>query len=137
MLFTHLVPVSPPLAAVRASVEIAVEDWHGCLSAIDEGGARLSAIVARGPEQRGPEQQFRAGSEHWRMLHTIRYDPEANEIEIALGHGHGGAPVLRHFVAAPRSIHIEESDHAKVVVVHDSSGVNTRIQLIDLDPLVR
>jgi hypothetical protein len=63
------------------------------------------------------------------LLHAIRYDPRADQIQIEAR----AVPVpgvrLHLFVSAPRSIAVQHGEHAEVITVGDASGLQTLIRL--------
>jgi hypothetical protein len=82
------------------------------------------ALVTLAPTAAGPHGE-RAGR-GW-PLQRIRYDPLADEIEVAVGFG--ASPTLRFYVASPRSILVEELDGSKTLRVVDADGLQTVIGL--------
>jgi hypothetical protein len=88
--------------------------------------ASCDVMVAVGP-RRADDHPARA-----RPLRSIRYDAQADEIEVAVGVG--TTAWLRYFIAAPRSIAVDERPGGKVLRVVDADGVQTMIGLQGISP---
>ena len=100
------------------------EGWERCLAALGIGQKGLLASVTV-----GAGQTLYAAVTLVLPLHAIRYDSDADELEVTIGGATPGGAVLRYFVAAPRAIHLEERDLGKVISVDDASGVRTLIHV--------
>jgi Family of unknown function (DUF5335) len=100
------------------------ERWSEYFDSLSNGGDHLLAAI----EPPGSDDD-RDGYEPQRPLHAIRYDANADEIELAVGIGIGPRAALRYFVSAPRSIVVEELDEVKVLRVVDASGLQTLIRV--------
>jgi hypothetical protein len=122
---------SQPIFATRA-FELGTDDWHGYFEAIGADGARLVARVIVAPE-RADDEDGAMG----RPLHAIRYDADADEIEIHVGRPAPSGALLRYFVSAPRSIHVQERLRGKLIAVDDASGVRTLIHVSYMRRLMR
>lgn len=109
------------------SVTLPAEDWAVYFESIALHSERWLASVALGWEP-SDEQ----GARSPRPLRTVAYDPECDELEVAVGGEPWQSPTLRYFVAAPRSITVEEFDHTRAVVVDDSRGLRTLIRFFGL-----
>jgi hypothetical protein len=119
------------ISATRA-FELETDDWHGYFEAISVGGEVLLASVTVGPER--PDGENGAIG---RPLHAIRYDSDADEIEIHVGQPAPRDAVLHYFVSSPRSIQVQEQAGGKVIAVYDASGVRTLIQVAHDAELMR
>jgi Family of unknown function (DUF5335) len=109
------------------AIQLNDDDWYEYFNSIARNRDRTVATVALPPEARNARPLYRH-----RALHGIRYDSDADLIEVALGHNEPRRVALRYFVSAPRSIVVEESDHMKLIFVDDARGEQTLIWLFDL-----
>jgi len=67
-------------------------------------------------------------------LRAISYDPKDNLLEVSVGGRGLRYPVLlRHFIASPQTISVEESDPRSptAILVADASGARTLIRLFE------
>jgi hypothetical protein len=108
----------------RRALKLNDEEWYEYFNSIARNCARVLATVALPPD----------GSNGWavgvqRSLHGIRYDSDADLIEVAVGYAAPARVALRYFVSAPRSITVEEFDHTKLIFVDDASRECTVIRL--------
>ena len=110
-------------AAARA-FQVDAGDWRSYFEALATDGDGLVARVTLSPER--PEGGD--GAVAW-PLHAIRYDSDADEIQIHVGHRPPHGVLLRYFVSAPRAVHVQEQVRGKVIAVEDMSGVRTLIQV--------
>jgi hypothetical protein len=118
-------------SAIRA-FELETHDWHGYFEAISLDGEVLLASVTVGAER--PHGENGAIG---RPLHAIRYDSDADEIEIHVGQPAPREAVLHYFVSSPRSIQVHEQAGGKVIAVDDASGARTLIRVAHEAELMR
>jgi hypothetical protein len=109
-------------AAVRA-FQVDAGDWRSYFEAVAADGDGLVARVILSPGR--PEAD---GAVAW-PLQAIRYDSDADEIQIHVGRRPSHGALVRYFVSAPRAIHVQEQVRGKVIAVQDVSGVRTLIQV--------
>jgi hypothetical protein len=105
-------------------VQLDADRWHEYFRSVAVEGEGLVATVTLLPDRPADRDSIVA----W-TLHSIRYDSEADEIEIHLGQLAPRGAILRYFVSAPRSIQVHEWGRGKTISVEDSVGVRTLIQL--------
>jgi hypothetical protein len=111
-------------SAPRA-VGLGKEGWRAYLdSLVDGASARLAAVTLAQAGPLGDCERLR------RPLQAIRYQAQADELEVVVGAG--GHSALRYFISTPRSILIEELAGAKVLRVADATGQQTAIHLFDM-----
>jgi hypothetical protein len=104
--------------------QVDAEHWHRYLETIAAHGEDLVARVTLSHERPRDGKDAVA----W-PLQSIRYDADADEIEIEVGHPAPRGALLRFFVSAPHSIHVQEWVRGKVIAVEDTSGIRTLIQV--------
>jgi hypothetical protein len=109
-------------AAAVMSGGLEAARWSEYLESLSLSGDHHGATVVL-PAANG------SGDEPARPLHAIRYDADRDEIELAVGIGIGPRAALRYFLSAPRSIHIDELDGAKVLRVQDVNGQVTVVHI--------
>jgi hypothetical protein len=115
--------VADSTGAARA-FQVDAGDWHSYFETLAMDGDGLVARVTLSPER--PEGGD--GAVAW-PLHAIRYDSDADEIQIHVGRRPPHGALLRYFVSAPRAIHVHEQALGKLIAVEDMSGVRTLIQV--------
>jgi hypothetical protein len=123
-----------PVQLISATGQFVLEthEWHGYFEAINLDGALLLASVTVGAERPAGDR-----GDIGRPLHAIRYDADADEIEIHVGQPAPRDAVLHYFVSSPRSIQVHEQVGGKVIAVDDASGVRTLIQVAHDADLMR
>src|ERR1039458_3988322 len=107
--------------------ELDAEKWVDFFNGLaGRGAASLVAVEVIG--ERATDQ---GNGMQW-PLQAIAYDPDGDVLEVAVaGRGAGSAVVLRHFIAEPRTIEVEDlgSLLPATILVDDASGVRTQIRL--------
>jgi hypothetical protein len=112
-----------PAAAPRP-LGLDQEHWREYLASLVTGGApRLASVTLAQAGQNGRPDRLE------RPLQAIRYQAEADELEVVVGGARDAA--LRFYISTPRSIVVEELDGAKVLRVADARGMQTVIRLCD------
>lgn len=109
------------------------DEWAEYFDAIPLTRERVLATVKLQPLQdtRG------VGVAVERRLRAIRHDYDRDLLELGLDGGVGRGPALRCFIDAPRRIVVEESNHARVLLIEDACGQCTVICLRRSDSLSR
>jgi hypothetical protein len=117
---------SLPLVSIVEAPRLEAGEWRCYLARLGGDGGRWYASVTLGsrPTPEGAELPTR-------LLHRVRYDADADEIEVRIGEAPAPACELRYFVSAPRAIRVEEHEAGKTIVVDDASGLPTMIHLYD------
>jgi len=109
---------------VEHAVPLEAGAWTDYFRDIGRDCGRLIATVTLLPDDRDGH-----GAGAGRTLRTIRYDRDRDALELGVGGGAGLGPALRYFIAAPRRIVIAESRGVIGLVIEDSSGDRTAVEL--------
>jgi len=109
-----------------AGLELDASDWSAYFSAIAGNGERVLASVGVYSDGTAEDGRRRDGSR--RPLRAISYDRATDLLQLTVGAATARAPAVRYFVAGPRRITVEESDHARAIAVVDASGKCTVIR---------
>jgi len=108
------------------AVELDTRDWDAYLGTIAGDGKSVTArITIEAGGKRGESSAV-----GWPLL-AIRYDANADELEVHVGRDASGGAGLRYFVSAPRAIRVHEDDGARTLIIDDAGGVHTLIHLSD------
>jgi hypothetical protein len=70
-----------------------------------------------------------AGRQAGLPLLSIGYDPAADVLEIAVGRGQARHPLLRYFLAGPRTLELSEDGRELAIVVEDAQRARTLVRI--------
>src|SRR4029077_2345515 len=104
--------------------DLDASDWEGYFEWITCSDESLLVQVTVGS---GRHRRI-DGVAAW-LLHAIRYDPRADQIQIEARAVPVPGVLLHLFVSAPRSIAVQHGERADVLTVGDASGLQTLIRL--------
>jgi Family of unknown function (DUF5335) len=102
------------------------EQWFDYFSSIPLADGVLASVELMGQRPGSPPSAS--------PLQAISYDADRDLLELAVGGRTNGNSPLRYFIAAPRSVNVEESSGMKMILVQDASGARTLIRLLEAAP---
>jgi hypothetical protein len=102
------------------------EQWFDYFSSIPLANGVLASVELMGQRPSPPPSAS--------PLQAISYDADQDLLELAVGGRTNGNSPLRYFIAAPRSVNVEESSATRMILVADASGAQTLIRLFEAAP---
>ena len=110
------------------------DSWSAYFDSLGSCAERPKAAVtlARVPLSPARARRLRATALTGGLLEAISFDAGRDEIEVAICQNGAAGASIRYFVAAPRSVTVDESSLSKVIGVTDAEGVRTLISIATL-----
>src|ERR1700746_3909957 len=112
------------------SVELAQSDWNDYFERMSSEPGRLLVAIESVGRHAALEERISAMCEGVCTRHPLRsicYERRADVFEVAAGLAAEHVPLLRFFVAEPRSIFVREATRARAIVVTDADGALTLV----------
>ncbi len=111
------------------------DSWSGYFDSLGSCAERLKAAVTLARVPLSPARAGRHGATALTggLLEAISFDAGRDEIEVAICQNGAAGASIRYFVAAPRSVTVDESSLSKVITVTDAEGAQTLISIAGLD----